>query len=446
MNPNRFIFTIKPSVWVKQDLMLIGIITFGMLLSWMLALGKLFILSGIILIILALALFVVYFKKTKNFLNSRGVYSLFWIISVGLSAMKFHPLQVQWKPTTWICIWLSVCTFLIGYDIAIYVKKRKLCMKGIHMDEFTAICGLSSIILLVFFLEVAASGSIPLFSSNMEAYQSFALPFLHYITVSSVLIAPITIMYLYTHKCSKQKKCALFLINLIMISIPVLIVSRQLLIMNLIFIFFTILEMRDTSHFPLKYVIIFAVVLIIGWIILSQSRNQSDAYIKYVFKLDDKMSVPLYQAYMYIAFNIDNFNDVVGKVNGYSVFRGMLGPLLTFTGTKGIAEKLFIVSMPDRLLPVYNTYGFLLTPYKDLRSFGVVIYCLVIGYFTGHVEKSVTVSKTPKNVLDHVIVNYVLIFSFFSAFFSNTSIWGYFIIVFAYDSFTSYNRKKQRRL
>lgn len=423
---------------LATDMICCVIITGVMLLSYFLALKALYILSGCLLLLLGIGLFILYFKKTKSYLNSRGLYFFFWLSAVGLSALKIHSMQVMWKWQTWICIWASLVMFLIGYNLALISKVQYSKIRCFHLDTLSVIYGLSAVVFMVFMLEVLVAGGFPLFSSNMEAYQSFALPFLHYITVTCVLVTPLTILYLWNNRCKGIQLFILIVINVIMLMIPVLIVSRQLLIMNVIFIFFTILELENKAKIPKQYILIMAGVLCVGWIFLSSSRNQSDAYIRQVFRLDDKLSVPLYRIYMYIAFNIDNFNDIVGRVDGYSYIYRALNPLFTLTGTKGFVEPFIHSVLPPRMLSVYNTYSFLQTPYGDMRELGVALYCTVSGFFTGSVEKGLRKKKNTKNVLFHVVVNYILMFSFFSAFLSNTSIWGYFIVILIVDLLISH--------
>ncbi len=424
----------KKYLLVGLEFSIIIIITIAYVLSFILAKLELFLLSGLIFIGLGIGLFAFYFKATKNYLNSRGIYLLLWLTSIGLACMKLHPMQVQWKNQTWICLWLSTCLFIIGYSFTFTNNIPSFIIKDIRMSSFNSILIISCVILMVFLFEVAVFGGIPMFSHDMSAYHSFALPFLHYITVSCVLIAPMTIIHLYTNRSSKIEKYILLLDNIIMFMIPLLIVSRQLLLMGLIFIFFTFLELHDTSKIPIRYLLYFVTAMVVAWIFLTKARHQSDEYIRYVFKLDDKMSVPLYRVYMYIAFNFDNFNDIVGRIEGYSYFLYSLNPLLTFTGTKGIVTKMSDIVLPERFLPVYTTYPYIIAPYKDLGVIGVVIYSIAIGYFTGIIEMRNIRIKTSKTILSHTVLNYCLIFSFFTSFLSNTSIWGYFIVIFLFSS------------
>jgi oligosaccharide repeat unit polymerase len=405
-----------------------------MMVSWVASLFHYYVVSGMLFILLAIVLFVVYFRSTKNYLNSRGLYLFVWIFAIGLSAMKLHPLQVEWKKATWICLWGSIVFFLLGYNLARRLKIVIPRIKVKSVSEYYLIIIYSLGILSVFFLEVVAAGTIPLFSSNMSAYASFGLPYLHYITVSSVLIAPFSIVYLFFNRVSKIKLLILCAVNAVMLLIPVLIVSRQLLILGLLFCFFTIMELKGTNKIPFKTIGICMIGIFIGWMFLSNSRNQNDAYIKYVFHLDDKMSVSSYQMYMYLAFNIDNFNDAVNNIEGHSIILHSLNPLLTLTGTKGIISSLVTEQLPPRFLPVFTTYSFLLSPYEDLGVIGVILYCCGIGMLTGLIEKKVLEQKNVKTIVLHVVVNYCLIFSFFSSFLSNTSIWVYIVLIVLYDS------------
>lgn len=418
----------------QLDFSIIVSVSIVMIASWILSLFQFYLASGLLFILLGVILFIVYFRSTKNYLNSRGLYLFVWLFAIGLSALKLHPLQVAWKKETWICLWGSVVFFIVGYNLARRLKIVAPRIKVKHVSEYRMIILYSFGIFSVFVLEVIAAGTVPLFSSNMSAYANFGLPYLHYITVSSVLITPFSIVYLFFNRVSKTKLLVLAAVNIVMLMIPVLIVSRQLLILGLLFCFFTIMELKGTSRIPFKTIGICMIGIIIGWAFLSNSRNQNDEYIKYVFHLDDKMSVSSYQMYMYLAFNIDNFNDAVNNIQGHSIVLHSLNPLLTLTGTKGIISSLVSEQMPTRFLPVFTTYSFLLSPYEDLGVLGVMLYCAGIGLLTGLFEKKNLEQKNVKTIVLHVVVNYCLIFSFFSSFLSNTSIWVYIILIVLYDS------------
>ena len=417
----------------QLDFSVIVSFSFIMAVSWMMSALHLYLVSGFLFILLGVVLFCVYYKSTKNYLNSRGLYLFVWLFAIGLSAMKFHPLQVEWKKETWICLWSSVVFFLIGYNFARRLKVIMPKAKVKYVSEYRMIIIYSAVIFMVFTLEVIAARTIPLFSSNMSAYANFGLPYLHYITVSSVLITPFSIVYLFFNKINKSRLFILAIVNVVMLLIPVLIVSRQLLILGLLFCFFTFMELKGPSHIPFKTIGICLAGIIVGWFFLSSSRNQNDEYIKYVFYLDDKMSVSNYQMYMYLAFNIDNFNDAVNNIKGHSIILHSLNPLLTLTGTKGIISSLVSEQMPARFLPVFTTYSFLLSPYEDFGVLGVMLYCCGIGLLSGGIEKKILEKKNVKTIVLHVIVNYCLIFSFFSSFLSNTSIWVYIILTVLYD-------------
>lgn len=418
-------------------------ITIVMFISYILSMLGEYIVAGILLMVCGIGLFFYFFYSTKNYLNSRGIFVLAWMAAMGLSALKIHPMQTQWKLETWLIFWIVLIAFLFGFYFASngFVNQTKFVMPKI--DMYILILIVSAVIIAVFALEVINFGELPLFSSDMAAYQEFAMPYLHYITVSSVLIGPMTILYMYSNKTTKMQKVILLIVNGVMLLIPILILSRQLVILNIIFIIFTFLEVTNTSKIDIKYIIFLGGLILAAWFILSGFRNQDDAYIKWVFHLDDKLSVPLYKIYMYLAFNFDNFDFNVGKLDGYALGYNSLNPLWTLSLSKGLwSEGVYNVG-GQRMIEVYTTYPFVYTPYTDGGILGVFVYSGVWGFFAGRIEHLRATLNRAQDILMHVITNYGLIFCFFSAFMSNTSIWIYYIVVVLCYIFGNKGRGKE---
>ena len=82
------------------------------LFSWM----HLYFISGAVLMLYGIACYVVLYIRTRNLINTRGVFLVFWLFAIGLAALKIHPKQVDWQVETWLCLGVSTVFFLLGYD------------------------------------------------------------------------------------------------------------------------------------------------------------------------------------------------------------------------------------------------------------------------------------------------------------------------------------------
>ena len=62
------------------------------------------ILSSLILIIISFVLVYINKKEYGYYTNSVSIFSGIWLLTIGLSILRLHPIQVEWKFATWICL------------------------------------------------------------------------------------------------------------------------------------------------------------------------------------------------------------------------------------------------------------------------------------------------------------------------------------------------------
>ena len=403
-------------------------ITIHMLIAFLCESKQLYFLSGISLMILGLMGFFYFRTKSNSILNCRSIYFASWYCTMGLSALKIHPLQTNWSTATWLCFWLSGVLFLIGYEFGTKNRKRKRKINNKKVDPFYIIILLFSSTLIAFIFEAIMFKGVPLFSKSMSAYVDFSMPYIHYITVNCALIPALSIFYFYKKKrLDHFRKSSLLVMNAIMIAIPALILSRQLLILTFVIAFIAFMDRQKKIKIKKRHIIIIVIAIIIGWSYLTKNRGQNDAYLKRVFQLDEKLPVSLYQVYMYIAYNFDNFDAAVKTLTNYTFGFYSLNPLWTFTATKNLWPESITLFQVERPIYFYTTYVHLYYPYIDFGIAGVVIYSITIGFFAGRLERN-KIEKKNRYVSSHLFL-YSLGFSFFSAFLLNTSIWEYFIVL-----------------
>lgn len=123
-------------------------------------------------------------------------------------------------------------------------------------------------------------------------------------------------------------------IDIISLLIPILIVSRQLLIITLVL---TVAVISIVNKKLEGKILIMVVVLgSMGWMLISQYRNQDDKYLKQALQIQDDciLSTKQMQVYMYLTCNFDNFNLNVGKLDKYYYGQKCAFPIFAFTGLK----------------------------------------------------------------------------------------------------------------
>ena len=78
-------------------------------------------LAGIVLMLEALLLYMMNFKRSGNLTDLRGLFSLSWVGGEGIACLQLSRLQSDWETLTWVCFFLAYFCFISGYDIAPFV-------------------------------------------------------------------------------------------------------------------------------------------------------------------------------------------------------------------------------------------------------------------------------------------------------------------------------------
>lgn len=417
--------------------MIIG--TFAFLFSWLLRQN--YIISGLTLIIFGVVLYLYYKEKYSDIVNTLALFSGVWFVTIGMSCFKLHPLQHEWQGTTWFIYCMTYIVFNIAYELRYkYIKNIGFSIKNrIKLSPVKLICGYSTIVLFAFIFDYLYSGFIPAFSSSMSAYVDFGAPFIHYITVSCVVVLPLTMYFFFTEHISKTHKFIIILFNIFVDFIPLLIVSRQLLLLELVLAVSVFYYCKKPS---LKITVLIIVGVIFLYYLSSLLRNQSDDYFSYVYKLNTanvSLPVKLWQIYTYLSFNFDNFDAMVNHVHKFSFGLETLNPLFTFTGTRDLLRAIVNPLEKNSFALGFNAWPFIAWPYQDWGQLGVYFYTAIISFFCADVEIKSKKMPTLSVVLTNTIMKYCVIFSFFSCFFCNVSIWGDLIAIWVLSFFVQDN-------
>lgn len=391
------------------------------------------VVSSVLLTFTGLMLFYINKKGCGYYTNVLGIFSAVWFITIGLSTLRLHQSQVEWKFNTWICLILAYVCFNIGYNIKINkknnvrIKKENIASKKVNLIFITLLFLLS---FGTFIVEAYIEGYIPMFSSDMSAYQEFGVGKLHFFTVTCTFILPLSCIYykLYKEKITKIEIVYLVLINILSFLVPFLIVSRFFIVMTVMLSGFAIMEMNKKKETLI--ILLILVIGFVGWSVISKFRNQDEIYLKEALNIqnDAPLSVTNMQIYMYVAMNYDNFNCNVNEIEYYSYGAKSILPITEFLGLDNIVPNSVGVSQTaKRILEVYNTYPIITEGYFDLGIAGVAIYMIIIGYVSAIAEGLDTDNMI--NLLIKSLIKYTLAFSFFVSYFSNKTFLFYLMIL-----------------
>lgn len=422
------------------------------LAAYFLARWEQYYLSGTVLLAAAAWLYYSDYRKTKNIIHLRALFSLFWIGGQGLSCLKLSHLQTDWSLMTWICLALAyagfwavfeILTSLVGTTRESYGRRRSFSCNSIPL--FHIICGLTAISLAAFVLEAVKLGYVPLFLKGVpHAYSEFHLTGVHYITVSCVLVPSLAVLFFHTERGrgSERRMVIALILSGIALMIPILCVSRFQFVFAVLLATFTYISLQRTFH-PI-YLLGLLAVLIPVYLVLTVARSHDVAYLNGIFEMKyEKMPIFITQPYMYIANNYDNFNCLVEALPEHSLGLKSLFPLWALTGLKFFFPQLI-------QFPIYvnkkelTTLTMFYDAYYDFGWIGVLFLSCLLGAAAYFLTEKLREMKNPIGYLLYAQFAAYMMLSFFTTWFSNTTTWFYLIvtgILALYYHFNQYRRR-----
>lgn len=396
--------------------------------------------SGASLILAALYLYFYDYRRSKNPLHLRALFSLFWVGGEGISCMKLSRLQTDWDPVTWACFFVALAAFWNVFEAAgRRLRKRaeqketeagkeikRETEKGSRFGLFTAILIVTAVSAAAFCLEAAVLGYVPFFLRGVpHAYSYFHISGVHYFTVSCVLVPSMAVIFfLSDRKPGRREAVVTGIAVLIALMIPVLCVSRFQLIFAVILAVLTYMQVSGQKR--LCYLFGAAVALIPLYVILTIARSHDVTYLNGIFEMKNG-NTPIFitQPYMYIANNYDNFNCLVRELPEHALGMKGLFPLWALTGLKFLKPEL-------AAYPIYTTKEELTTvtliydAYYDFGIAGVFLFAAVLGLFAAWLMERAGRPGNPFWQLFYSQTAMYFMLSFFTTWYSNPTTWFYF--------------------
>lgn len=405
-----------------------------------------YLFSGFLFILLAVFEYLYYYRKEKKLLQMEGVFSLFWTGGLGLSAMKLSRLAGRWETLTWLCFTVVYLAFILGYEAMAAWEKRTAgrlltrkqensaaILESADGHEQTArrllhcIYAMLFISVGCFLLEAAVIKEVPLFSDKPHAYSYFHLSGVHYFTVSSIFVLPLSVIYRKVKgKLSRREWLRLGICSLAALAVPILCVSRfQLLLAVLLSVCVAVVCWPGIR---LRYVFLVFAFLIPLYVGLTVARNHDVIYLNGIFEMkNEAMPIFITQPYMYVANNYDNFDCLVKELPAHTFGLRQLFPVIALTGLKFLRPEL--VNFPIYVTKTeLTTVTLIYDAYYDFGLAGVILFGFLLGIACKKVTSLQERGKNPVALLFYAQIAMYLVFSFFTTWFSNPTTWFWLVI------------------
>ena len=420
--------------WDGRDFMIVYLICY--LVSFFLARWGHYYLSGLALMGAAVWLYLYDYRRSKNLIHLRGLFSLFWVGGQGLACLKLSQLQSDWTLMTWVCMALALIGFWTVFEILCHLYGtghdnygRWRSFSGNPKPVFQMICAVTGLSLAAFIGEAVVLGYVPFFLRGVpHAYSEFHLTGVHYITVSCVLVPSLTVLYFHMERGrgSDRRMLAAIVMTVVSLLIPIFCVSRFQFIFAILLAAFTYISLQKV--FQPWYLLGLLVIMIPVYLILTVARSHDVAYLNGIFEMKyAKMPIFITQPYMYITNNYDNFNCMVEVLPGHSFGMKGLFPLWALTGLKFFFPQLINY-------PIYvdkkelTTLTLFYDAYYDFGWIGVLVFSCLLGLAAYLLVVKLREMRNPMGYLLYAQLGAYLMLSFFTTWFSNTTTWFYLIV------------------
>ena len=415
-----------------------------------------YLISGILLCAEGIFLFFRNIRRSADLPEPISVFSLSWVLCLGISALKLSNLQKDWVPETWLCFYLI---YVVFYLSSFFSKKkfsvsesRKIKEVSYKADVVWVIAVITAISAACFLVEVCILGYVPLFTSDTpHAYSYFHVSGLHYFTVLFVLEPSFFVYYLLNCRKDKMRNTLCILCTVISIVLPLLLVSRFQLLFGIFLAAFTFLIIKGRSVFNYinkRNILILAggiLLLVCCYVFLTIERAHSVQYLNGIFEMKDQnMPIFITQPYMYLANNFDNFNCLVEQLKEHTYGLRQLFPVFALTGLKFRFPSL--VNFPlyvtkEELTTVTLFYD----AYYDFGMPGCILFAGILGIVYAWIDHLRKIRRTPGTLIISAQLYCYLFLAFFTTWFSNPTTWFYLFISIAIELILCYVDKNKKR-
>lgn len=397
-----------------------------------------YLLSGLVLLLAAVALFLQDLRKPGAPLLLRAVFSLSFVGGQALSCLKLSRLQVDWEPMMWCMCFLAFMVFWLTVEwgnrrFGVADEGRRMgASGGINTDRlWLGTVGITVISWISFLAEAKRLGYVPLLVRGVpHAYSYFHISGLHYFTVSAVLVPAFAAVWFgSTPRASAGKRRGMAACAVFSLLIPLLCVSRFQLLLS-VFTAIASFLVLERSRLPVRTVLLTGAALIPLYLLLTAARSHSAAYLNGIFEMKRNLPVFVSQPYIYIANNYDNLNCLIRELPRHSFGLRMLFPLWALSGLKLIVPSL-------TALPLFVTKTELTTltlfydAWYDFGVLGVVSFSALLALLALWMEHRVRDSHHPLFCVFYAQIAVYLSLSFFTTWFSNPATWFYFMEIAA---------------
>lgn len=408
-------------------------------------------LTIIFLLFGVLVFFLCYFRY-KDIFSPIGLFSLFWFSAIGLSNLKLSTYQSEFTSILWLVLLLGGFSYLMGAGCFDVLSRKSFVVYqnkyGLLKHRFAAMVNRKrlarSIVILfimcfsAFLYEAYQAGGLPILAEDkLYAYVNFAQHYIHYLTISLVIVCGLISLYF--------SLFGFILWMLILFILSLLSLVATLARWEVIWALFVFLIPYHYlgEKITLRKTIIY-MVPILSLIVMLGSLRTIHAGLDYINRIGGiELPPALYifsWPYLYFATSIENLQQEIIYVAKYGYDFGIhtFLPLLAFSGLKSIVHIPYYAVSTG-----FNTGTFLQPFYRDFGIIGVIVFPFMIGFALSYIYLKIRTTKKPILwIMLYSVLIIPIIASISNSLFTQPSIYFFFVILLAVYT---YIRRKNRK-
>lgn len=458
------------------------------------------LISFLWLLVGCIGLFLYYSIRSRNLLDLRAILLASITGGVACCQLRLSEIQVVWETETWVCHTLALCCFCVGFAIAERKSTQKLetrisqlwnkhaakkikfgfCPKKVYY----ATIFLAVMPIVLFCIQVAIKGFIPIFVKRHDAYIKFYTRMSIFINLV-ILAAPMAFWCLKNLKLNLWQRIGMYAIIPLPTIIFQLMVQRGLFVWS-ICILLAMVYMESKRKF--LGVILSAALLLSGVVFSSAMRGIPVDAMQTIWKMDGQftiiegsdsqepskptetgdsqdatdptetkkpenmnnngisITIPefFYAPYYYVINGIENFNYMVSDIENHSWGFRQFAPftvILRFPALKEIiAGYPTFTILPNSTSIIYGDF------YYDFGIIGVAVEMLLLGMLCAIIQSIAVKKRDFFAYLEYGVMLAVIVTAFFAAWISIFGTWlfaGTAFLVFLYTYFSKNTNREE---
>ncbi|MBM7072104.1 oligosaccharide repeat unit polymerase [Shewanella sp. 202IG2-18] len=333
---------------------------------------------------------------------------------------------------------LFICSYVVGVFYILLDKKRIL-QKKVVSHQITSVLMIDVVLifgLVIFFVECFLTGGFPFFIAllhKVNIYEDmYYLPILHYFVM---LISIFPAIYYSFYKSGRISKLKLAMVCLLSVFVLINIMSRQIFILSIVFMFFTFAKVNkvNTNKYIFKVSVFSACAFILLGFVRIQSINNSVSQLDYLKAYAGVPSAREVNTFdvtynLYTSQNLTTLNDMIDSIDrvgfGY-------GKYLTqnFLKTFKYDQAFNIEYLSD--FDSFNRLGTIVAdPYLDFGFTGVIIFGFLYGFLNSICFLKAKHSNSIRYNFFWAMLCYIMVMSVFTNFYNVLFSWLVFLFIY----------------